>query len=200
MLSLIKNFYRKEVTVLNREKDDFFEIIAIITPRLKYIHSISNKIDRKLKKRKIEDIHRIQILILIDEILSNAILATIEKSDNLEPVILRFHYDSQIIDLKVFDFGKGIDLNFLKTVLPMGDTPGEFFESLENYRKTMFKRKDQTKNFHQKFGKGLRIISKISDSLDVLFHTFDGNIILKPDTRTAGSIVHSTYNYHKQLI
>ena len=170
------------------------EYIAIIPPDLGLLPTIFDKIEHCFEKKKISSDDKFQIQIISEELIANALLATAEKKKKsfITVHILLAKKQATII---VMDSGGGIKTDEVKKLRETGKDSIIFLDSLKQGEKSTEINKYGRNHLHKRFGKGLSIVGKLTDVLEVLFHDGNGNFSPRPQEQTVGTVFLARYIY-----
>ena len=130
-----------------------------------------------------------------DELVANAVVATSLKELS-EIVVFRWKHHKDNFGISVLDYGGGLDLPRVYKEIPVGDTLEEFINELKVYKdKSSVKVRNHGKIIeHARFGRGLRIVNGLVDSLGIKFHAEGGTISKTISKETIGTIISVIYN------
>lgn len=173
------------------------EYIGLIPCDLNSLQIIHSKLEGLAKKAETSRDDLSEILLLCDELISNAMIATASTSDAHKHVVFRAHFEGTRCRIIVFDYGGGLNLREVIRQIPKGNNRKEYLENLELYKeRTKLKiKKGRADIQHNRFGKGLKIISNISDILDISYHDEEGNLQAIITPMTIGTVITSYYLY-----
>lgn len=136
-----------------------------------------------------------EISLLSDELVSNAIIASFEKNP-AEYVVMRWKITPELASLSVLDYGGGFHLPQIAREIPQGDNLKEFLENLHAYRKSTTTKVPNRGQMieHMGFGRGLRIVTGLADSVIILFHNIEGKVRKRVEPTTLGTVFTVRYN------
>ncbi len=177
---------------------DVREYFAILPIDFFAVSAVHNYLEENSEQFTITPMDSIQLHLLCDELISNALLATQEKAFCKHYYILvRVRLEKLKATIIVFDYGGGIDLAEVAREIPQGANKEEYMKKLDIYRhKTALHASVDGKKFkHKRFGKGLKIICDLSDILDINFHNDQGVITPILDEDTVGTVISAVYVY-----
>ncbi|MCB1201105.1 MAG: ATP-binding protein [Leptospiraceae bacterium] len=175
------------------------EGICFIPCDLAAVSMVRDFIERKCVARKLKEEQAFEISLIADELVSNGIAATYEK-DGSESIMLRYRISDDHVIISVLDYGGGFSLPEVQNRVPDGESLEDFMESLRVYRgSTKLKIPFQGKlTEHQKFGRGLQIVTGISDAVVIMLHTKDGKLTRNHAEDTLGAVVSVRYDIPKK--
>lgn len=174
------------------------EYVAILPIDFFAVAVVHNFIEDNTADMGITPMDSIQLHLLCDELISNALLATQESLTRKHSYILfRARLEKTKTTIIVFDYGGGIDLEAVAKQIPSGKNLKDYIDKIDVYRhKTSLQTSSGGKKFqHKRFGQGLKIICDISDILDINFHNEKMEISPIITKHTVGTVVSAVYVY-----
>ena len=182
--------------IWSSEQNDL-EYFCLIPCDFNSLETVHEQLEKLSQQSGVPAHNLSDILLLCDELLTNAMIATASRKNSHLHVIFRVHFEKTRCRIIVFDYGGGLNLREVIRQIPRGRNRAEYFKNLELYKENtkLTIKKGKADIQHNRFGKGLKIISNISDILDISYHDHDGNLQAIISPFTLGTIVTSYYLY-----
>lgn len=174
------------------------EGICFLPVDLGSVNSVREHLEAKALNLHLSEEETYEICLICDELLSNAIIATYNRGIS-EHVVLRYKFLENYAIISVLDYGGGFDLGKVEKELPDGENLNEFIDSLRKYRgDSVRKVKIYGREVeHPRFGRGLRIVSGLAQSIILLFHNNEGKLSHRLDENTIGTLISVRYDFPK---
>lgn len=175
------------------------EGVSFVPVDLASVAPLRDYIETKIRKIGLRDDHAFELTLISDELVANAIAATFENGVS-DAIVYRWRMYSDRILISVLDYGGGFQLSNVFKEIPTGDTLPEFLSSLRRYRKKnrgMVRSGGQVIE-HNRFGRGLRIVTGLADAVYILYHSKDGSMTRNPVNETLGTVVSVRYNLDRE--
>jgi len=168
--------------------------VAIMRPDLDLLPVAIGNVEDCMIKAGVSQDDRVQVQILCEEILSNALFATAERNPKGQ-VIFHTKIEHKKSTIIVLDSGLGMDKEKVKKYSAMSNQMVEPHDQLKKLQRTTHIKKSGKLHRHFRFGKGLKMIHNISDILEILYYGDDGMIVPHLPKSPKGTLVISTYIY-----
>ncbi|MES0491163.1 MAG: ATP-binding protein [Leptospirales bacterium] len=172
--------------------------IAVMRPDLDLLPIVIDHVEQCMLKENVSEDDRVQVQILCEEILSNALFATAERNSKGQ-VIFHSLIEKSKATIIVLDCGCGMDKEKIKEYAAINDSIKDPHDQLRRVQRTTHIKKSGKLHRHFRFGKGLKMIHKISDILEILYYSHDGFITPHLPAAPKGTLVISTYIYKYKL-
>ena len=141
-------------------------LLVFLDPSLEELPSLRKEVLSFLKKNSYEEESSyLEILLIIEELLSNAILATMGRRSK-EKVVLKLSLYPDEVRIYTMDYGGGFDIEEVFKKIP----DGKSIDSFLNYSSWD---KDLVPF---SAGRGLLLVRELSSSMEIFFHSGNGEI------------------------
>jgi anti-sigma regulatory factor (Ser/Thr protein kinase) len=182
-----------------KESEDSY--VMFLPPDMQSVRLFRRELTLSLERHSFsrEDIQQIELA--CDEALTNSISANVNnKSD--ETIICRWKIQSQKFTLILLDYGKGVPP---EKINPTKRGPSSLNEVMDKF-KQMQEESPRILPFsgvqksHKNMGQGLRIITKLMDTVKIMYHGGDNTIRtnLEEGSNIDGSIMELEYYSKKK--
>ena len=143
------------------------------------VPDVIDKLLKHLAKMKLPDEEIDEIILTMDEAITNAIQETIQKQENFQShdeeeareITIRYSITDKDFNATIIDHGKGLDILKFTKKTPDKDS-GSYYDEIENYVSEAEKKKLKVRlNGHEitlkGIGAGLKIILAFMDSVNI---------------------------------
>ena len=181
--------------------DSQIRYIRSFGPETKFVPAVIEELERDLQKADFTMDDAMEIVMAVDEALTNAILETARSKDNFlskikealrldNSVTVSWAIDQDKFSFTVIDQGEGLDLGIMIGKVPVpGDV--DYFEKVKNYEKKdqLVLRINGKPVEVKRFGAGLKIILSFMDKITIDYIDKEAIVTKQLSGATQGTIL-----------